>query len=62
MSSVVNVTMLLSSKDDYKECNEEYVKWWPAESLPTRATALWGVPTEAKVGFSCIALEQGGGQ
>ena len=55
---VLSVTMLLTSKDDYAECNTEYIKHFGVnrEGLPARATALWGVPTEAKVAFSCVAL------
>eukprot|EP00931_Biecheleriopsis_adriatica_P094328 TRINITY_DN67994_c0_g1_i1.p1 TRINITY_DN67994_c0_g1~~TRINITY_DN67994_c0_g1_i1.p1 ORF type:complete len:173 (+),score=19.97 TRINITY_DN67994_c0_g1_i1:32-520(+) len=54
MDHVVSVTMLLTSKSDYDECNAEYVKHFRA--LPSRSTALWGVPTTAKVAFSCVAL------
>ena len=36
-------------------CNAEYVKHFPG-GLPARQTARFGVPTEAKVAFSCIAL------
>ena len=58
MDHVVSVTMLLTNKEDYSECNEEYVKHFP-NGLPTRSTALWGVPTQAKVAFSCIAVAAG---
>ena len=55
MDHVVSVSMLLTDKADYNEINEEYVKHFTA-GLPSRATALWGVPTTAKVAFSCVAL------
>eukprot|EP00927_Polykrikos_kofoidii_P007250 TRINITY_DN1295_c4_g1_i1.p2 TRINITY_DN1295_c4_g1~~TRINITY_DN1295_c4_g1_i1.p2 ORF type:complete len:204 (-),score=44.92 TRINITY_DN1295_c4_g1_i1:448-1059(-) len=55
MDQVVSVTMLLSSRDDYDECNAEYCRHFP-NGLPSRSTALWGVPTDAKVAFSCVAL------
>ena len=58
MDRVVSVTMLLTDKGDYDECNREYVKHWPAPGgLPSRSTALWGVPTDAKVAFSCVAVD-----
>ncbi len=52
---VVQVTMLITDPADYQECNAEYVKHFPG-GLPARHTARFGVPTEAKVAFSCIAL------
>ncbi|ETW97305.1 MAG: hypothetical protein ETSY1_23225 [Candidatus Entotheonella factor] len=52
---VVQVTMLITDPADYAECNAEYVKHFPG-GLPARHTARFGVPTEAKVAFSCIAL------
>jgi 2-iminobutanoate/2-iminopropanoate deaminase len=52
---VVQVTMLISDPNDYEECNREYVKHFPA-GLPARQTARFGVPTEARVAFSCIAI------
>ena len=55
MDHVVSVSMLLTDKADYNEINEEYVKHFTA-GLPSRSTALWGVPTTAKVAFSCVAL------
>merc|ERR1711918_176302 len=47
MDRVVSVTMLLSSREHYNDCNAEYIKHFP-RGLPSRATALWGVPTTAK--------------
>lgn len=52
---VVQITMLITDPADYDACNEEYVKHFPG-GLPARQTARFGVPTEAKVAFSCIAL------
>ena len=60
MGSVVSVSMLLTNKDDYDEINAEYVKHFPTGCLPSRSTALWGVPTEAKVAFSCVAVPSAG--
>lgn len=57
LDRVVQVSMLISDPADYTECNAEYVKHFP-DGLPARHTALWGVPTEAKVAFSCVALER----
>jgi 2-iminobutanoate/2-iminopropanoate deaminase len=54
-SRIVQVTMLITDRKDYDACNEEYVKHFP-NGLPARHTVLFGVPTEAKVGFACIAL------
>jgi 2-iminobutanoate/2-iminopropanoate deaminase len=47
--------MLISDRADYAACNAEYVKHFPG-GLPARHTALFGVPTEARVGFACVAL------
>ena len=55
MDQIVSVTMLLTNKEDYDEINTEYLKHFPT-GLPSRSTALWGVPTTAKVAFSCVAL------
>lgn len=55
LARVVQVTMLITDPADYDACNEEYVKHFPG-GLPARHTARFGVPTEAKVAFSCIAL------
>ena len=55
LDRVVQVTMLITDRADYAACNAEYVKHFP-KGPPARYTALFGVPTEARVGFSCIAL------
>lgn len=55
LERVVQVTMLITDPADYAACNEEYVRHFPG-GLPARHTARFGVPTEAKVAFSCIAL------
>ena len=55
LDRVVQVTMLISDRADYAACNAEYVEHFPG-GLPARHTALFGVPTNAKVGFACIAL------
>ena len=55
LDRVVQVTMLITDPKDYVACNEEYVKHFPG-GLPARHTARFGVPTEARVAFSCIAL------
>ncbi len=55
LDRVVQVTMLISDRADYAACNAEYVKHFPG-GLPARHTAMFGVPTEAKVGFACVAL------
>jgi 2-iminobutanoate/2-iminopropanoate deaminase len=55
LDRVVQVTMLISDRADYAACNAEYVKFFPG-GLPARHTALFGVPTEARVGFACVAL------
>lgn len=55
LGRVVQVTMLISDPADYAACNAEYVRHFPG-GLPARHTARFGVPTEARVAFSCIAL------
>ncbi len=55
LDRVVQVTMLISHREDYAACNEEYVKHFPG-GLPARHTVLFGVPSEARVGFACTAL------
>ncbi len=55
LDRVVQATMLITDPKDYVACNEEYVKHFPG-GLPARHTARFGVPTEARVAFSCIAL------
>jgi 2-iminobutanoate/2-iminopropanoate deaminase len=55
LDRVVQVTMLLSDRADDAACNAEYVKHFPG-GLPARHTVLFGVPTEARVGFACVAL------
>ncbi|WP_158745024.1 RidA family protein [Acidisphaera sp. L21] len=55
LDRVVQVSMLISDPADYEACNAEYVKHFPG-GLPARHTARFGVPTEAKVAFACIAL------
>jgi 2-iminobutanoate/2-iminopropanoate deaminase len=55
LDRVVSVTMLITDSADYDACNEEYVKHFP-NGLPARHTVRFGVPTDAKVAFSCIAL------
>jgi 2-iminobutanoate/2-iminopropanoate deaminase len=55
LDRVVQMTMLIQDQSDYAECNAEYVKHFP-NGLPARHTARFGVPTEARVAFSCIAL------
>jgi 2-iminobutanoate/2-iminopropanoate deaminase len=55
LDRVVQVTMLITNPDDYAACNAEYVKHFPG-GLPARHTARFGVPTQARVAFSCIAL------
>ncbi len=58
LDKVVQVTMLITDPADYDACNGEYVKHFP-KGLPARHTARFGVPTEARVAFSCIALAGG---
>ena len=55
LDRAVQMTMLITDPADYAECNAEYVKHFPG-GLPARHTARFGVPTEAKVAFACIAL------
>jgi 2-iminobutanoate/2-iminopropanoate deaminase len=55
LERVVQMTMLITDPADYAACNAEYVKHFPG-GLPARHTARFGVPTEARVAFSCIAL------
>ena len=55
LDRVVQMTMLITDPADYAACNAEYVKHFPA-GLPARHTAIFGVPTAAKVGFACVAL------
>ncbi len=55
LDRVVQITMLISDPADYAACNEEYVKHFQA-GLPARHTARFGVPTEARVAFACVAL------
>lgn len=57
LERVVQMTMLISDPADYAACNAEYVKHFPG-GLPARHTARFGVPTEARVAFSCIALAE----
>ena len=56
---IVVATMLLTNKEDYAECNRAYVDYFAehglAERLPARSSALWAVPTSAKVAFSVVA-------
>ena len=55
LDQVVQMTMLITDPADYAACNAEYVRHFPG-GLPARHTARFGVPTEAKVGFACIAV------
>ena len=55
LDRVVQMTMLITDPTDYAACNAEYVKHFPG-GLPARHTARFGVPTQARVAFSCIAL------
>lgn len=55
MERVVQVTLVITNPADYDEINAEYVKHFP-HGLPARHTVQWGVPTQAKCGFACIAL------
>ena len=59
LDRVVQMTMLITDPADYAACNAEYVKHFP-KGLPARHTARFGVPTEARVAFSCIALAGNG--
>jgi 2-iminobutanoate/2-iminopropanoate deaminase len=55
LAQVVQMTMLITDPADYAACNAEYVRHFPA-GLPARHTARFGVPTEARVAFACIAV------
>ena len=55
LDRVVQVTMLITDRSDYAACNAEYVKHFPG-GLPARHTVLFGVPTDARAGFACVAL------
>ncbi len=57
LDRVVQVSMLITDPADYDACNAEYVKHFPG-GLPARHTARFGVPSDAKVAFSCIALAE----
>jgi enamine deaminase RidA (YjgF/YER057c/UK114 family) len=60
LDRVVQMTMLITDPADYDACNAEYVKHFPGR-LPARQTARFGVATEAKVAFSCIACARESG-
>lgn len=60
LSRVVQVSMLITDPADYAACNAEYVRHFPG-GLPARHTARFGVPTQARVAFACIALASQGG-
>lgn len=55
LDKVIQVTLLITNSADYNEINAEYVKHFP-DNLPARHTVRFGVPTQAKCGFACIAL------
>lgn len=55
LERIIQVTLLITNSADYQEINAEYVKHFP-HGLPARHTARFGVPTQAKCGFACIAL------
>lgn len=55
LDRVVQMTMLITDPADYAALNAEYVQHFP-NGLPARHTARFGVPTEARVAFACIAL------
>jgi 2-iminobutanoate/2-iminopropanoate deaminase len=55
LDRVIQVTFLITNSADYNEINAEYKKHFP-NGLPARHTARFGVPTQAKCGFACIAL------
>ncbi|KPH82239.1 RidA family protein [Bosea vaviloviae] len=61
LDRVVQMTMLITDPADYAACNAEYVRHFPG-GLPARHTARFGVPTQARVAFSCIALAGDAGQ
>ena len=56
LESVYQVTMLVGEKGFYAECNREYLTFFDPARLPMRTCAVWGVPTDMKVGFACEAL------
>eukprot|EP00928_Gymnodinium_smaydae_P094535 TRINITY_DN7954_c0_g2_i1.p2 TRINITY_DN7954_c0_g2~~TRINITY_DN7954_c0_g2_i1.p2 ORF type:complete len:110 (+),score=35.85 TRINITY_DN7954_c0_g2_i1:383-712(+) len=60
LQRLASVTMLLTSREDYAAANRAYVAFFKQrgleERLPARSTALWGVPTDARVAFSAVAL------
>ena len=55
LDRVVQVTMLITDPADYDACNAAYKEHFP-NGLPARHTARFGVPTESRVAFACIAL------
>jgi 2-iminobutanoate/2-iminopropanoate deaminase len=57
LDRVVQMTMLITDPADYAALNAEYVKHFP-HGLPARHTARFGVPSEARVAFACIALAE----
>lgn len=57
LENIFQATMLIRDQSDYAECNAEYVRHFP-NGLPARHTAMFGVPGEAKVAFSCVALQK----
>lgn len=61
LDRVVQMTMLITDPADYAACNAAYVRHFPG-GLPARHTARFGVPTQARVAFSCIALAGDAGQ
>lgn len=58
LDRVVQVTMLINDKADYAALNAEYVHHFP-NGLPARHTAMFGVPTDARVAFACVAVASG---
>lgn len=57
LEKVIQVTLLITNSADYNEINAEYVKHFP-HGLPARHTVRFGVPTQARCGFACIALAE----
>jgi len=57
LDRVIEVTLLITNSADYNEINSEYVKHFPG-GLPARHTVRFGVPTQARCGFACIALAE----
>lgn len=55
LDKVIQVTLLITNSADYNEINAEYIQHFP-DNLPARHTVRFGVPTQAKCGFACIAL------